>query len=52
MFEQVVLTVYEIVWGPLMLLLLLGTGIFLTLGLKGMTIRRIPYAFRQLLNGR
>ena len=35
-----------------MLLLLLGTGIFLTLGLKGMTIRRIPYAFRQLLNGR
>ena len=52
MFEQVVVTVYEIVWGPLMLLLLLGTGIFLTLGLKGMTIRRIPYAFRQLLNGR
>jgi len=52
MFEQVVLTVYEIVWGPLMLLLLLGTGIFLTLGLRGMTIRRIPYAFRQLLNGR
>lgn len=52
MFEQVVLTVYEIVWGPLMLLLLLGTGIFLTLGLKGMTVRRIPYAFRQLLNGR
>lgn len=52
MFEQVVLTVYDIVWGPLMLLLLLGTGIFLTLGLKGMTIRRIPYAFRQLLQGR
>lgn len=52
MFEQVVLTVYDIVWGPLMLLLLLGTGIFLTLGLKGMTIRRIPYAFRQLLRGR
>ena len=52
MFEQVVLTVYDIVWGPLMLLLLLGTGIFLTLGLKGTTIRRIPYAFRQLLQGR
>ena len=52
MFEQVVLTVYDIIWGPLMLLLLLGTGIFLTLGLKGMTIRRIPYAFRQLLQGR
>ena len=52
MFEQIVLTVYEIVWGPVMLLLLLGTGIFLTLGLKGMTIRRIPYAFRQLIKGR
>ena len=52
MFEQLVLTVYGIVWGPVMLLLLLGTGIFLTIGLKGMTIRRIPYAFKQLLKGR
>ena len=52
MFEQLVLTVYGIVWAPVMLLLLLGTGIFLTIGLKGMTIRRIPYAFKQLLKGR
>lgn len=52
MFEQLVLTVYEIVWGPVMLILLLGTGVFLTIGLKGMTVRRIPYAFRQLLKGR
>lgn len=52
MFEQLVLMVYGIVWGPVMLLLLLGTGIFLTIGLKGMTIRRIPYAFKQLLKGR
>jgi AGCS family alanine or glycine:cation symporter len=35
-----------------MLALLLGTGIFLTIGLKGMTISRIPYAFRQLFKGR
>lgn len=52
MFEQAVLTVYGIVWGPVLLALLLGTGIYLTLGLKGMTIRKIPYAFRQLLKGR
>ena len=52
MFEQAVLTIYEIVWGPILLALLLGTGVFLTLGLKGMTIRKIPYAFRQLLKGR
>jgi AGCS family alanine or glycine:cation symporter len=35
-----------------MLTLLLGTGIFLTIGLRGMTITRIPYAFKQLLKGR
>jgi AGCS family alanine or glycine:cation symporter len=35
-----------------MLTLLLGTGIFLTIGLRGMTITRIPYAFKQLLQGR
>jgi AGCS family alanine or glycine:cation symporter len=32
--------------------LLLGTGIFLTIGLKGMTISHIPYAFKQLFKGR
>ena len=30
----------------------MGTGIFLTIGLRGMTITRIPYAFKQLLKGR
>jgi AGCS family alanine or glycine:cation symporter len=35
-----------------MLILLLGTGIFLTIGLKGMTISHIPYAFKQLFKGR
>jgi AGCS family alanine or glycine:cation symporter len=35
-----------------MLFLLLGTGVFLTIGLRGMTISRIPYAFGQLLQGR
>ena len=52
MFEQIIDSINAVVWGPLMLILLLGTGIFLTIGLRGMTIARIPYAFRQLFKGR
>lgn len=52
MFEQIVDTLYDIVWGPGMLVLLLGTGIYLTIGLKGISITHIPYAFRQLFKGR
>ena len=52
MFEQIIDQINNFVWGPVMLALLLVTGIFLTIGLKGMTISRIPYAFRQLFKGR
>lgn len=52
MFEQAVDAVNSFVWGPVMLALLLGTGVYLSIGLKGMTVRRIPYAFKQLLKGR
>ena len=52
MFEQIIDQIYGFVWGPVMLTLLLGTGIFLTIGLKGMTISHIPYAFKQLFKGR
>ena len=41
-----------IVWGPLMLVLILGTGFFLMIGLGFMPLRRIPSAFRLLLEGR
>ena len=41
-----------VVWGPLMLFLLLGTGLYLTIGLRGMPIRRIGYGFRQMMLGR
>jgi AGCS family alanine or glycine:cation symporter len=51
-FEQTIDAINGLVWGPIMLTLLLGTGIFLTIGLRGMTITRIPYAFKQLLQGR
>ncbi|MDA7825728.1 sodium:alanine symporter family protein [Porticoccaceae bacterium] len=52
MFEHVIDTVNTVVWGPVMLILLLGTGVFLSIGLRGITITRIPYAFGQLLKGR
>ena len=39
-------------WGPVMLALLLGTGLYLSLGLRFMTVRKIPVALRLLLQGR
>jgi AGCS family alanine or glycine:cation symporter len=41
-----------LVWGPAMLVLILGTGLFLTMGLRFMPIRRIGYGFRMLWKGR
>jgi AGCS family alanine or glycine:cation symporter len=41
-----------IVWGPVMLVLILGTGLFLMLGLKGMPLMRLGYGFRMLWQGR
>ncbi|MFB4202707.1 Amino-acid carrier protein AlsT [wastewater metagenome] len=45
-------SVSDFVWGPVMLILLLGTGLYLTIGLRAMPIRRIGYGFRQLMSGR
>lgn len=41
-----------IVWGPVMLFLLVGTGIYLTFGLGWMPLRKIGYAFKTLFQGR
>lgn len=41
-----------IVWGPLMLALILGTGLYLSLGLKFMPIRMIIEGFRLIFKGR
>jgi AGCS family alanine or glycine:cation symporter len=40
------------VWGPVMLVLILGTGLYLTLGLRFLPVRRIPEGFRLLWKGR
>jgi len=42
----------SIVWGPVMLVLILGTGLILTLGLKAIPLRRIGQGFRLLWVGR
>jgi AGCS family alanine or glycine:cation symporter len=41
-----------IVWGPAMLVLILGTGLFLMIGLRLMPIRHLGYGFRMLWQGR
>lgn len=41
-----------IVWGPLMLVLILGTGLYLSLGLKFMPIRMIKAGFSLIYAGR
>ncbi len=45
-------TLNGIVWGPLMLILILGTGFYLMVGLKGYPVRNIGSAFRLLFRGR
>ena len=41
-----------IVWGPLMLVLILGTGLVLMIGLKFMPIVKMGYVFKLLWSGR
>lgn len=52
MIEKWVSLLNGVVWGPFMLILILGTGFFLTLRLRGMTLLRIPASFRLLWRGR
>ncbi|GHC27239.1 alanine/glycine:cation symporter family protein [Aidingimonas halophila] len=41
-----------VVWGPLMLVLLLGVGLYLQAGLRAMPIRKLGMGFRLLWKGR
>jgi len=40
------------VWGPYMLVLLVGTGIYLTFGMRWKTVTKLGYAFKLLMQGR
>jgi len=48
--EHFLQNVADVVWGPSLMLLILGTGLYLTIGLRGFSITRIPEAFRLLLS--
>lgn len=41
-----------VVWGPLMLILLLGVGLYLQIGLKLMPIRKLGMGFKLMFQGR
>ncbi|MBT8118167.1 MAG: sodium:alanine symporter family protein [Gammaproteobacteria bacterium] len=49
---DLITTLNGIVWGPLMLILILGTGLYLMYGLSLMPLRRIGYSFKLLWQGR
>jgi len=48
--ESIVATLSSWVWGPPMLTLLLGTGLYLTILLKGMQFRALPLAFKLIFH--
>jgi len=52
MIEQWVNSLNAIVWGPLILVLILGTGFYLMIGLKFMPLRKIGPGFRLMWQGR
>ena len=45
-------TLNGIVWGPFMLILILGVGLFLSIGLRLMPIMKLGYGFKMLWHGR
>tara|TARA_B100000989_G_scaffold235020_1_gene181817 strand:+ start:268 stop:495 length:228 start_codon:yes stop_codon:yes gene_type:complete len=49
---EFVSTVNGIVWGIPMLILILGVGLFLTIGLPFLSIMKIPFGFYRLWKGR
>ncbi|GAA0783560.1 alanine/glycine:cation symporter family protein [Marinobacterium sediminicola] len=50
--ESAIGAINGIVWGPMMLVLILGVGLFLSIGLKLMPILKIGTGFRLLWSGR
>lgn len=51
-FVELISTLDGIVWGPYMLVLILGVGLLLTIRIRAISLRKIPYAFQQLFIGR
>ncbi|MGV7228085.1 MAG: alanine/glycine:cation symporter family protein [Nitrospirales bacterium] len=51
-FENFLNTTSGVIWGPMMLTLLVGVGIYLTVGLRAITWRRLGYSLRLLWHSR
>lgn len=49
-FSDILVLIDDFVWGPAMLCLLVGTGIFLTIRTKALCWRNLPYALKSVLN--
>ncbi len=52
LFNEIVGAINGVVWGPMMLVLILGVGLFLQLGLRLMPIFKLGTGFRLLWSGR
>ena len=52
LFASLMESLNNFVWGPPMMILLLGVGLFLTIGLRFMSLTKIGYGFRQLFKKR
>lgn len=50
--QSVLSQINSFVWGPVLLILILGTGLYLMAGLRGMPLRRLGLSFRMLWLGR
>ncbi|WDP91680.1 MAG: sodium:alanine symporter family protein [Desulfobacter sp.] len=51
-FTQILNSINALVWGPPLLILLVGTGIYLTAGLRVIQIAKLPLALKYLFAGR
>lgn len=50
MLSDVLVKIDDFVWGPVMLILLVGTGVFLTIRTQALCWRNLPYALRSVLS--
>lgn len=48
--NEIVTRIDDFVWGPVMLILLVGTGIFLTVRTRFLTWRNLGYALKSTLS--
>lgn len=48
--SDILTVIDDFVWGPVMLILLVGTGVFLTIRTRALCWRNLPYALRSVLS--